>query len=189
MAALNRQIDDIILAAARGNARSNSGLVALPSTQKIAVGGASLTLAKLLTAKEILDGNEVDDDASLAGRRPGRRRRARHRGQRQDADEPVRHDRNQVGRLQQREGAGAGHDRHVPGLQVRAHRARGQGRHRHHRLRDGVVQELRGAGHRPGDQHLRRPPPGQEQRLAGLRRHVIGATRLEDEGVVEIACA
>jgi hypothetical protein len=40
--------------------------VALPSSQKIAVGGASLTLAKLLTAKEILDGNEVDDDASLA---------------------------------------------------------------------------------------------------------------------------
>jgi hypothetical protein len=66
LAALNRQIDDIVITAARGNARSNSGLVALPSTQKIAVGGSSLTLAKLLTAKEILDGNEVDDDASMA---------------------------------------------------------------------------------------------------------------------------
>lgn len=66
MAALNRQTDDIILTAARGNARTNAGLSILPSTQKIAVGGTNLTLAKLLTAKEILDGNEVDDDASMA---------------------------------------------------------------------------------------------------------------------------
>ena len=65
-AALNRQVDDIILTAARGNARTNQGLSVLPSTQKIAVGGASLTLAKLLTTKEILDANEVDDDASMA---------------------------------------------------------------------------------------------------------------------------
>lgn len=66
VAALNRQKDDVILAAARGNARTNTGLVPLPATQKIAVGGTSLTLAKLLTAKEILDSNEVDDDASMA---------------------------------------------------------------------------------------------------------------------------
>lgn len=66
VAALNRQKDDVILAAVRGNARTNAGLVALPTTQKIAVGGTSLTLAKLLAAKEILDGNEVDDDASMA---------------------------------------------------------------------------------------------------------------------------
>lgn len=64
--ALNRQKDDVILAAARGNARTNTGLIPLPTTQKIAVGGTSLTLAKLLTAKEILDSNEVDDDASMA---------------------------------------------------------------------------------------------------------------------------
>ena len=64
-AALNRATDQIILTAARGNARSNSGLVALPAGQKISVSASSLTLAKLLTAKEILDGNEVDDDASL----------------------------------------------------------------------------------------------------------------------------
>lgn len=63
--ALNRAKDAIIYAAARGNARSNSGNVALPAGQKIAVGGASLTLAKLLTAKEILDANEVDDDMSM----------------------------------------------------------------------------------------------------------------------------
>jgi Phage capsid protein len=66
MAALNRQTDDIILAAARGNARTNQGLSVLPSTQKIAVGGSNLTLAKLLATKEILDANEVDDDASMA---------------------------------------------------------------------------------------------------------------------------
>jgi hypothetical protein len=66
VAALNRAKDDIIYTAARGNARSNAGIVPLPSTQKIAVGGANLTLAKLLTTKEILDANEVDDDASMA---------------------------------------------------------------------------------------------------------------------------
>lgn len=64
--ALNRAKDDIIIAAARGNARTNSGLIPLPTTQKIAVGGTSLTLAKLLATKEILDTNEVDDDASMA---------------------------------------------------------------------------------------------------------------------------
>lgn len=64
--ALNRQTDDIIITAARGNARTNVGLSVLPTTQKIAVGGANLTLAKLLTTKEILDTNEVDDDASMA---------------------------------------------------------------------------------------------------------------------------
>ena len=66
LAALNRQIDDVILTAARGNARTNAGLSILPTSQKIAVGGTSLTLAKLLTTKEILDSNEVDDDASMA---------------------------------------------------------------------------------------------------------------------------
>lgn len=65
-AALNRQIDDVILTAARGNARTNVGLSVLPTTQKIAVGASNLTLAKLLTTKEILDTNEVDDDASMA---------------------------------------------------------------------------------------------------------------------------
>jgi hypothetical protein len=65
LAALNRQIDTQIITAARGNSRTNTGLAALPTTQKIAVGATNLTLAKLLTAKEILDSNEVDDDSSL----------------------------------------------------------------------------------------------------------------------------
>ena len=66
VAALNRAKDDIILAAARGNARTNSGLIALPAAQKIAVSSSNLTMAKLLATKEILDANEVDDDQSMA---------------------------------------------------------------------------------------------------------------------------
>jgi hypothetical protein len=62
-AALNRSMDDIIIAAARGNARTNAGLSAMPSTQKVAVSATNMTLAKLLATKEILDSNEVDDDA------------------------------------------------------------------------------------------------------------------------------
>ncbi len=62
VAALNRAKDDAILAAARGNARSNTTTIALPAEQKIAVGGTALTLAKLLEAKEILDASEIDAD-------------------------------------------------------------------------------------------------------------------------------
>ncbi len=64
-AALSRAMDTIIINAARGNSRSNTGTLALPTAQKVAVGGTNLTLAKLLTVKEILDSNEVDDDASM----------------------------------------------------------------------------------------------------------------------------
>lgn len=63
--ALNRAKDDIIIAALGGNAYSGqtgTTAVALPSAQKIAHGGTSLTLAKLLTAKEMLDESEVDED-------------------------------------------------------------------------------------------------------------------------------
>ena len=66
LAALNRQKDDIILAAARGSVRTNNGSIALPTAQKIVHGSANLTLAKLLQCKEIMDANEVDDDASMA---------------------------------------------------------------------------------------------------------------------------
>lgn len=62
--ALNRAKDDVIYAAARGSARTNTGTTALPAGQKIAEGGTGLTLAKLLSTKEILDSNEVEDDAS-----------------------------------------------------------------------------------------------------------------------------
>lgn len=62
VAALNREKDKIILAAARGSARINGGSVALPSGQKIAVGAAGMTLDKLNAAREILDAAEVDVD-------------------------------------------------------------------------------------------------------------------------------
>lgn len=64
MAALNRAKDDVIYAAARGSARTNTGTTALPAGQKIAEGGTGLTLAKLLSAKEILDSAEIEDDAA-----------------------------------------------------------------------------------------------------------------------------
>jgi len=61
-AALNRARDDLIIAAASGSARTGSGSIALPSGQKVAVGSDGLTLAKLLQAKEILDASEIDVD-------------------------------------------------------------------------------------------------------------------------------
>lgn len=67
MWAAGRQIDDLIIAAANGNAYSMDSddaatAVALPSAQKVAVASTGLTLAKLLSTKEILDGAEVDPE-------------------------------------------------------------------------------------------------------------------------------
>lgn len=62
VAALNRKKDDVIYAAARGSARTNSGTTALPSAQKIAVGGTGLTLAKLLSTKELMDTAELVEE-------------------------------------------------------------------------------------------------------------------------------
>ncbi|TDQ82507.1 hypothetical protein A8950_2330 [Dongia mobilis] len=63
--ALGRAMDDVIIAQANGVARSGKTgqtLVTLPAPQKIAGGGTGLTLAKLLQAKEILDAAENDPD-------------------------------------------------------------------------------------------------------------------------------
>ena len=62
-AAMGRAMDDVIIAAALGNAstgKDGSTTTALPSTQKIAHGSAGLTIAKLVEAKEILDSGNVD---------------------------------------------------------------------------------------------------------------------------------
>ena len=67
VAALNRAKDDAIIAAARGTARLGSGTLALPAGQKIAVGAVGLTLAKLLSAKELLDAAEVDEQNDADG--------------------------------------------------------------------------------------------------------------------------
>lgn len=62
---LGRAMDTEIIVAASGSARTDktgSTSTSLPAAQKIVVGGSGLTLAKLLSAKEILDGAEVDED-------------------------------------------------------------------------------------------------------------------------------
>jgi len=64
--AAGRQYDDLIISAATGNAVSvgsddTETNVALPSAQKIAHGSAGLTLAKIIEAKRILDASDVDE--------------------------------------------------------------------------------------------------------------------------------
>ena len=63
--AMGRAMDDALIAAASGNAYggvAGATTIALPSTQKIAGGTTGLTLAKLLSAKEIIDSSDVDPD-------------------------------------------------------------------------------------------------------------------------------
>lgn len=61
MAAKNRRIDDIIYNAARADVlRKDGTTVALPSTQKVAVGGTAFTKAKLITTRKIFRRNEAD---------------------------------------------------------------------------------------------------------------------------------
>jgi hypothetical protein len=63
--AMGRAMDDAVIGAATGNAFggvSGGTTVALPAAQKIAHGSAGLTLEKLIEAKEILDANDVDPD-------------------------------------------------------------------------------------------------------------------------------
>lgn len=68
VSSLNRTKDDVIIAAMTGSARAGTGTtattVALPSGQKVAVGTTGLTLAKLITTKEILTAAEAfnEDD-------------------------------------------------------------------------------------------------------------------------------
>jgi hypothetical protein len=67
MWAMNRQKDDVIIAAALGNAYSidsadTASTVTLPSGQQIANGSADLTLAKIIQAKKILLNNDVDPE-------------------------------------------------------------------------------------------------------------------------------
>tara|TARA_R110000824_G_scaffold64937_9_gene169529 strand:+ start:1129 stop:1989 length:861 start_codon:yes stop_codon:yes gene_type:complete len=63
--AMGRAMDDAIIAAATGTALggvSGGSSISLPAAQKVAHGSAGLTLAKLLSAKEILDKNDTDPD-------------------------------------------------------------------------------------------------------------------------------
>lgn len=60
--ALNRTKDDVIYAAMRGAARTSSGTTALPAAQKIAVGAAGLTKAKIIAARKLFRANEADEE-------------------------------------------------------------------------------------------------------------------------------
>ena len=62
-AAMGRAMDSVVISAAIGTAKtgvSGGTSTALPSTQKVVHGSAGLTVAKLLSAKKILDENDVD---------------------------------------------------------------------------------------------------------------------------------
>jgi len=62
-AAMGRAMDDVIISAALGTAQTGkdgSTTTALPSGQKLAVASSGLTIAKLVSAKEILDSGNVD---------------------------------------------------------------------------------------------------------------------------------
>jgi hypothetical protein len=62
-AAMGRAIDDEIIAAATGTSKtgkSGSTSTSLPAGQQITAGGANLTIAKLLSAKEVLDSADID---------------------------------------------------------------------------------------------------------------------------------
>lgn len=64
-ASLGRVQDQVLIDAMRGTAytgKKGETAIALPSTQKVAVASSGLTLAKLLNAMEILDGNDVDPE-------------------------------------------------------------------------------------------------------------------------------
>lgn len=61
--AAGRQMDSTIIAAAIGNAyagETGATTVPLPSAQKVAAASAGLTVAKLIAAKEILDEGDID---------------------------------------------------------------------------------------------------------------------------------
>lgn len=62
-AGIGRAMDDVIIDALGGDAKTGkdgSTTTSFPSAQKIAVGGAGLTIAKLVSAKKLLDANSVD---------------------------------------------------------------------------------------------------------------------------------
>ena len=63
--AMGRAMDDAIISAATGTALggvAGGTSVSLPSGQKVAHASGGLTLAKLLSAKEIIDANDVDPE-------------------------------------------------------------------------------------------------------------------------------
>lgn len=63
VSSLNRAKDDVIINALGGNSRSSTGNIILPATQKISVGSTGLTKAKIFQAKKLFRQNEADEEA------------------------------------------------------------------------------------------------------------------------------
>lgn len=66
--AMGRAMDEVLVDAALGTAytgESGGTSTALPSAQKIAAASAGMTLAKLLTAKETMDGDDVPEEGRV----------------------------------------------------------------------------------------------------------------------------
>lgn len=64
-AAMGRKFDDRIIAAATGTAytgKTGTTAVTLPASQKVAHGGTGMTIDKWLAALEIIHGNDVDEE-------------------------------------------------------------------------------------------------------------------------------
>ncbi len=186
VAALNRAKDDIILAAARGSARSNTAAVVLPAGQKIAEGGTGLTLAKLLAAKELLDAAEIDAEQDTDGQAPGMQAQrviavsAKQLTNLLGTTEIKSIDYNNVKALVQGQV-----DTFLGFKFVRTERLAKTGTSRFVTAWSrGCVALGIGADIRTSID----PLPTKNYSVQVYARESIGATRLEDEGVVEIAC-
>lgn len=69
--AYNRDKDDILVAAALAAAKTGedgTGTTAFPSSNQLAAGGSGLSLTKLLSAREILDAADIEDEYGAAPR-------------------------------------------------------------------------------------------------------------------------
>lgn len=63
VASLNRAKDDVIIGSLGSTSRSTASQIILPTSQKIAVGGTGLTKAKIIQAKTLFRTNEADEEA------------------------------------------------------------------------------------------------------------------------------
>jgi len=63
IASLNRAKDDVIISALGSSSRATTGGIILPASQKIAVGGTGLTKTKIIQAKKMFRLNEADEES------------------------------------------------------------------------------------------------------------------------------
>lgn len=185
VAALNRAKDDIIIAAARGTARTGTGTIALPAGQKIAEGGTGLTLAKLLATKELLDAAELDDEAQMDGQGNAAATRVIVCSSKQltnlyGTTEIKSIDYNSVKALAQGQ-----IDTFLGFKFVRSERLAKSGTTRY---AIAMVKNCVAFGAGKDIVTNIDPLPGKNYSVQVYARESIGAVRLEDEGVVEVGC-